>query len=305
MLNSFPFSGFIVPIPSGIVNIYNTTQTLTNDLIAGDLILTDTTLNTAGYRIYCKSLTMTGSTIQNNGSDGSSATGGAGGVAGTLGSGGDGGTFAISTVAPDNLYFASIGGSGGRGGDGSAGSGLAGGVATFNPPSGFKLGSPYSFTMFQYGYQMQLDSTTFTLITRSVRGGAGGGQGGGPVLGSGNGGGGGGGGGVILICCSGNVSMEDSKITANGGNGANGSNTPPYTSGGGGGGGGGGVLIRCASFFAKAAEFKGIQVRGGAAGTTASPSGTGSYGHIYINTATNAYHYTGGDLGGLQNVVLS
>jgi hypothetical protein len=100
--------------------------------------------------------------------------------------------------------------------------------------------------------------------------------------------------------------MNDSVIKVNGGVGGNGSNTPPYTSGGGGGGGGGGVLIRCNGLYIKAAANRGIQIRGGVPGTTESASGDGSYGHVYINTATNAYHYTGGDIaGGSVDLILS
>lgn len=304
MLNTFPFSSFAVPVPSGVTQLYNTTKTLGGDLIAGDLILTDTTINTAGFRIYCKSLTMNGSTLQNNGSDGSNATGGAGGPLGSVGSGGAGGTFAISTVLPDDLRIASVGGSGGRGGDGSYSSGVAGGVCSFNPPAGDYVGYPYSFNVFTYGYQLSLSSTN-VLTPRVVRGGGGGGFGGAPQAGSGNGGGGGGGGGVVLICCSGDISMKQSRIEVVGGNGADGSATAPYISGGGGGGGGGAIIIKCNSLFIHGLSNYGLIARGGVAGRTASPSGAGSYGNIYINTATNAYHYTGGDVGGSDDVALS
>lgn len=304
MLNTFPMAGVLVPVPDGITHIYNDTKTLTGDLIAGDLILTDTTISTGGYRIYCKSLTMNGSTLQNDGSNASTSTGGFGGSIGSLGSGGDGGTWSVSNVAPSSLYTASLGGNGGRGGDGSAESGLAGGICGFNPPSSEVLGSPFSFSVFEYGYQMGLNSSLI-LTPRPIRGGGGGGQGGKPQAGSGNGGGGGGGGGVVLICCAGDVSMKQSIISANGGNGANGSTDPSYTSGGGGGGGGGAVLIRCNSLFIHGLADYGIQVRGGEPGETASAGGHGSYGNIYINTATNAYRYTGGDLGAGSDIALA
>lgn len=306
MINTFPFSGFAVPTPSHTLQLYNTTKTLTNDLVAGDLVLTDTTINTAGYRIYCKSLTMNGSIIQNNGSNASGATGGTGAPCGTVGGGGNGGTFAVSTVLPDNFYNAALGGYGGTGGNGTYDNGVVGGVTSFTPPSpDYSNGTQYSNTLFEAGYVLGINRTTHALTPYVVWGGGGGGFGGPPTASTTYGGGGGGGGGVVLIGCSGNISLKQSKIQANGGNGGNGSDSPGYISGGGGGGGGGAVIIRCQSLFIKGLTDYGIHAAGGGAGSVAHVNGAGVYGQILINTPSNTYVYTSGPLGSSGDIALA
>src|SRR5258708_17230740 len=142
----------------GLTAAGGTTYTLNRCIFCTDItVVSGKTLNTAGYRIFCKGTLTNNGTISNAGNAGApgagGAAGGAGGAAGTglannndVGgstSGGTGGTGATSFggtgLAGTNTLYATGGGggNGGNGGDGASsnhGTGGAGGVAAYYRP---------------------------------------------------------------------------------------------------------------------------------------------------------------------------
>lgn len=322
---SFNFMGagpLIVPTEANSLNLSDRFDwTLTQDLIVGDLNLQSQTINTNGYRIYCRNLTMYNSVIKNDGLNAAHFSGGSGGPGvvvhsgscrgyGTLGGGGIGGDGIYnSRTNPTSFIVGSLGGWGGDGADGVGGAGTAGGSTGFSrSDADIQIGvNPFQPSVFQYGYLTAIGAGTVNpetiyyntisttqipkVITTPVTGGGGGGPGGLDASTTSHyGGGGGGGGGVVLICCSGNISMySNSTITANGGNGVNGINSD---AGAGGGGGGGVVIISCNSLSLPIDEDGGIFAQHGASGSVRSGY-TGSDGHILIMTPNRTGLWTG------------
>lgn len=203
------------------------TTTLTRDMYYDTLTVTGT-LNTAGYRVHCRTLcdVQNGGIIQNNGGNASGSTAGTAGAAGTLAGGTAGGNGGTAAGTAGTNATSALGGRGGAGGNGSGGAGAASGTVT----------APTAVS----GGARQITMTTGALLGSTygrLNGGSGGGGGGGDGT---AGGGGGGGGGLVLICARQLRQRSGSTIRALGGNGAN---AAAGNRGGGGGGGGGVVLL--------------------------------------------------------------
>jgi len=302
------------------------TATLDNDLIARDVILQGGTINTNGYRIYCRNLILVikggsqPSFIINKGADAVSGyAGGTGGAWGSLGGGTAGGVRGSNReegiTNPTNggsVRLGSLGGSGGTGGDGTGGvQGGTGGLATANyAGSGLNLGSlsaPVQGITFTEGFFLgtpKPPASTTSLV--SLYGGAGGGGGyPGTTVGS-DGGNGGGGGGSILICAAGDIELDNGcQIIADGGNGSDGIVSDSGQGGGGGGGGGGVVLLTCKTLSISALNSAAIRAAGGSGGV----SGTefnygqdGSSGKIWIKTSNGTFFREGIVLGSANPV---
>jgi hypothetical protein len=294
-----------------ILTMGGSSFTLTSDLITGDLIIQGGyRINTNGYRIYCKSLTMLDSVLScNGGTSSGSSTGGTAAPAGSLGGGGVGTTGSIG----DTLILPIIltgdgytGGNGGNGGDGSHKFGSQGSIASFrNSSSPANYGTPGTKEVplqpsllsggFAVGRNTLGGLSTTPIVTVVYGGGGGGGGGSSGTSGVAAGGGGGGGGGVVFVCCTGNVSMTGgSFIEATGGSGSNGNTVGSDIGGGGGGAGGGGVIITCNSLTMD--TYSQLLARPGTAGVpgtggSASPT-DGAYGTILINTPNGIWTYT-------------
>lgn len=252
----------------GAVTIVANT-TLTRDMYYSSLVVNaGVTLNTNGWRIFCRGDVGGAGTIANDGANGSN--GGTGN--GTQGQGGKAGGY--GTNSPGAYYSASgyptcvanlSGSNGGNGGGpdgvgqsqgnpmigygGAAGAGGAGSVGAAGPAGTTSLPAAskvdYHATSLLFGFATQQvapmggNTQISTLVTTLVPllGGASGGGGGFGAAGSGAGAGGGGGGGVVFIAAR---SLSGTlTIRAKGGDGGNGGNA----NGGGGGGGGGGSAV--------------------------------------------------------------
>lgn len=209
--------------------------TLTRDVYASSMTFTaSATLNTAGYRIYCRGTidttgtALSGGVIKNPGGNASGATAGTGGAAGSLGGGGAGGAGGTPGGSDGTDVTHSLGGAGGDGTLPPAGG--DGGTVTAPTATG---GKAWLFSPPTLGYVLGV--TGGAAVLQWVTGGGGGG-GGTSVFGSGAGGGGGGG--VVAIAAHTINLKQAADIKANGGNAGTFSGD-----GTGGGGGGGGVII--------------------------------------------------------------
>jgi hypothetical protein len=261
----------------GVLTISSPT-TLTRDMYCSTLIV-NSTLTTAGYRIFCNGTTSGTSSIIHTGNTGTvggaaagqtAGTGGAGGTAltagyfpestaGTIGAAGgtgaggsgSGNPGTVGTVGSNtaNCTVATVGassGAGGRGSDGNGGGGggAAGAAGTGGTPTTLKTNT-HNFDGVRFWYTFNVGTITGPVASVAGAGGAGGG-GGGNTGGAGVGGGGGGGGGSGST--GGFVFLATAAITgavslnATGGiGGAGGAGGNGSSNGGGGGGGGGGA----------------------------------------------------------------
>jgi hypothetical protein len=234
------------------------------------------TLNTNGFRVFCKTGVKNFGIIShdgNTGGNGGNAAAGAGGAPGTAATiintgtlvttkptagagviGANGPAAGGTGVAAGTNPVCSLGGAGGAGGAGGdvitpnpfalGPGGNAGTVTAPTAPNGLFNAAPMAVLM------KVLDPTVIR-----VNGGASGGGGGSGAAGpdanttSGGGGGGGTGGGIVVVCAK-NIDNSTGIIRANGGAGGNagagflnGVNRCTAGSGGGGGGGGGVVVL--------------------------------------------------------------
>lgn len=249
------------------------------------------TLNTAGYRIFCRILNNNG-TISNNGGDGNigaaaggaAGTGGTAGAAGTLpgGRAGQTGGVGVGSGAPNagangtnstfnlNSNAGSNGGGGGTGSGGSGGSGGTGGTntSTINPPRNIVS----AFYLF--------DFTSATAVQRynvNSGSGAGGGGRGRADAGANGGSGGGSGGSAGTVFISAEIIVNAGTISANGGiGGGGGAGGGSDTGGGGGGAGGNGGAIFL--IYSRITNTGTITANGGVGGTGGAGTGTGTNG---------------------------
>lgn len=253
--------------------------TLTRDMYYNNLTV-NSTLNTGGFRIYCKtSLTGTG-TIQNNGGNGGTASGQTGGAAGVAAPG--------LTVSPGQAGVVgaaaqNAGTSGGTaskvmgvfGSNGGATTGLGAPRAGGTP--GIIIGTRYNrLKTFLEIYNLFDVLPSFTLLGVSAGGGGGAGSAGaGTATGFAGGGGSGASGGVVWV----SVPEITGTLTfrAKGGTGGDGAGGGGILYGGGGGAGGsGGIVI----LFYKSKTGETIDVSGGA-------GGAGGVGSINSGSAGN------------------
>ena len=225
-------------VPSGGV------YTLTRDIFATTIVST-ATVKTAGYRVYA-SVSLSGGTYHNNGSDASGATGGAAASGGFIGGGGAGGNGAVMAGAPTGggttshqpKEFTSGHANGGLHSDGANGGLGQGGGGGDNSGGGGGTGGDVNYTT-----SIQATRDVFCALqghgigdSAALGGGTGGGGGNGSGSGTDTSGGGGGGGGWIVVAAR---SISGATVQAKGGAGAGG----VLNNGGGGGGGGGGVVV--------------------------------------------------------------
>lgn len=266
--------------------------TLTRDMYYNVLTVTST-ISTAGFKIYAKSV-LGGGTIQNNGSVGGNAsgtTGGTGGAGATAGSlpGGTAGSAGTSPTGGAGVAgsaaakcIGSVGAAGGAAGRGDQPSGGAGGAG------GTKTGTVYNQLNTPFEINSLFDiSPSLAVLTVSCGAGGGGGAGGSGSITSGAGGGGGGSGGLVWVAAE---SISNVTLKATGGNGGNatgggsgGGGT--WGSGGGGAGGNGGVVILL--YITKSSVTE--TVTGGTGGSIGSDPGGGGAGAG--NTGTTGVVY--------------
>ncbi len=221
------------------------------------------TIDTAGFRIFCKGRLTVNGTIQRTPVAGL-GDGTAGTITGakTCGSGTAGGAGQANGVgAAGTALSAACGGAGGAGGAGGSGTGGAGGAVTV--PTAAQGGVKIIKTMPNALMGVLAGTAAGTLFAGGCGGGGGGSQ-----TGSNTGGGGGAGGGVVII-----VAKEiagSGSIFAKGGAGATPTTT---TTSGGGGGGGGGVVVTISDQKALPGTIT-VSAAGGAAGSGGSVSGS-------------------------------
>lgn len=270
--------GFFGDGNDGITSIGGS-STLTRSMFYEELeVAGGGTLNTGGYKIFCRELFECKGTIQNNGGNGANGSGVAGGSGGAGPSANevgrtakapDGVTGDLNAGAPSSIVFTGVrggGGNGGAAGKGGNGTGGSGGTAT----AGEVITPAYIY--FWDGHPMfgaALDATGGR--------GNGGSSGGGDLINGGGGGGGGGGfGGEVWIAAK--NFYNSGTIQANGGNGGNGANAAAGNCGGGGGAGGGGGGVVQYYYIANLEGGGTFAVNGGAGGTGGNGVGTGTAG---------------------------
>ena len=238
-------------------DVYYTTATMS----------TGTTLNPAGYRIFCNTeLILNGTAvIRRNGVAGGNGGVGTGGTAGTaladgylkgsvagqtggagrlttsgVGTAGTGGTNTSNSIGDNGV----AGGAGGSAGGGAQAGGGAGAASTATAANVKLIANWHLATLLDVGST----GATVKFDNSSGTGSGGGGAYNGSDVGAGGGGGGGSGspGGIVAIYSKTITVGASASITANGGNGGNGGNangTPDAGGGGGGGAGNGGQVI--------------------------------------------------------------
>lgn len=276
------------------------TLTLTRDSFYNNINLSGTAvIRTSGWRLFCKTLTISGTAnINNNASNGNNATTGTGAVGGSGGLGGgftavgqtgtSGGSGAFngngaSGAAPATLalsFHFNIAGASGKGGDVTAPS-RTGGASQVGPtPTNIKYISiiPYVDTLLRITTQ----------VNGSTSGDGGGAGGSASAINQGRGGGGGGGGAGSCIVFAEVVDITAaptapiiSAIGGTGGNGLGSTFSDVASSGGGSGGSGGYVMLIYKSISGSLVNA--LDASGGAGGN----GGSGTF----VNT-------TGGDGGG-------
>jgi hypothetical protein len=252
------------------------TYTLTRDVYFTNLTVnTGVTIETNGYRIFCRGTLSGAGVVSHNGNPGSSVIGGnpatdgsvkgGWGVGGLSGQGANNG--AASTTTPGL-------GHGGAGGAGGAGTGFTAGAGTtpVTPDGGIRR----TVAELSHPFTWRFSTSAMAPIGG---GGAGGGGGGSSAAGGGSGGGGGG---VVVVAArvlSGTISFE-----AKGGDG--GAANAAGNGGGGGGGGGGAIHL----LYADKSGWTGTtNVSGGAGGAkvgTGTAGTAGSAGNV-IQLSTN------------------
>jgi hypothetical protein len=242
----------------GDVNIVGSTTTLTRDFYYNEITLgVNGIINTGSWRLFCKTLTISGSgaAISNNGTTGNTAGSGTGATAG-------GGAAAGGFIGPGQ------GGSNGASGGATTVGAQATAVATLalsthpNVPgasgkggntalrAGGAAGATNSVTNFKYTATIPFVDTIMR-VTTQANGGAGGRGGSSGAAdtatpGRGGGGGGGGAGSVIVFAKTIDVTNGIAPIfSAQGGNGGGGGATAVADTAGGGGasGGSGGYIV--------------------------------------------------------------
>lgn len=245
------------------------TYTLVRDVYASTLTLdSGKVLNTAGYRVFCKtSLTNAGTLHDDGGAGGNGGNAGVGAgkgdagaagsapVAGSLGSSGAGGAGGAGPGTGSNPGAAGTGGLGEGGNGGNGGHGEDNDIGT-----GGAVGGTGGVESVQHFRTLGVDFLVGSQL-QGGSGGAGGGSGAGDVNKGGGGGGGGAGGGVLAIYA--RTLTNTGTIRANGGAGGNGGNSDGVGGSGGGGGGGGGGFVYILYDFLTAGT---IQANGGAKG---------------------------------------
>ena len=282
----------------GSVTISSPT-TLSRDMYYTNLTV-NSTLTTAGYRIYVSGTLSGSGTIDwgtpNNGGNGGNGTGSAGGGGGAGGATSGSGVFTSAA--------GSAGGAGGRLGVGSNGATSAG--ANTTPLSsrggtggnGSVAGGSAGTQGITFGNQIPTESkytsgyvveSPLTIASLKKWGGTGGGGGGGYVPGSegaGGGGGGGASGGIVWIAC--NTWDGTFTIKSIGGNGGNGGNA--FTSFGGVGAGGGGGNGGDAIILYKTKTWSGVyNLAGGTKGAKGSTGTTTNYTEATNGTDGTSY----------------
>lgn len=248
---------------------YSSNQVLVRDMYFDTLVVQSGVLvDTAGFRIFCRTSCQCDGTIYRAPSSASGATAGAALAAGTLAgsaAGGAAGTTGAGTAG--SASSPSLGGTGGAAGLGSSGAGGVGGTVTF--PTAAQGGLQLCSNARQ-AQVVQVLGATPTLVL----GGSGGGGGGGSGT---NAGAGGAGGGVVVV--SAKSLFGAGTISAVGGMGG----TTPTTNGGGGGGGGGGVVALISMNDTTTTSLT-VSVAGGLGGNglgTGVNGSAGSVGRIY------------------------
>ena len=225
--------------------------TLTSDMYYDTLTVDITfTLDTAGFRVFCKTTAAVAGVISNSGPAGSTGTGGVAPTAQVLGGGSDGGNQNSNGAALSD-------GTGGTGGTGG-GAGGTGGVITVPSEAQGGAGIIHTFPAAMTGLLVGAGGSTV------FQGGSGGGGG------NTSGGGGGAGAGIVTIAAP--TITGAGSIEARGGAGAAGTASP----GDGGGGGGGGVVM----IITQSPTSITTDVTGGAAGAA---NGAGSAGAAGAN----------------------
>lgn len=269
----------------GVATI-NADTTLSRDMFYLALDITNgAKVNTNGFRLCVLdrlTMTGTGTTIHNNGSDAKGQTAGAGGGGSTPGNaistvgggydGSDGGAGLLAGGSSGNPTVSQPGSVGGTGGGGGSVGITAGGLAgVFTPPTVANGGQ---------GCIANLTNALNARDNSSTQLFAGTGGGGGAANGlSAIGGGGGGAGGIVVLCARSFVcdSNQTCFISAKGGKGADASGSG--NAGGGGGGGGGCVIIltRVSNLLANSPGLT-VSVVGGGAGNGLGTGTAGSAG---------------------------
>lgn len=278
----------------GDVTISPGTTTLTRNMYYNNLTVNGTaTLNTAGYKIFVKNLTIVdtsggGGGIQHNGNAGGNATAGTGGTGATALTtafhfptpiGGGNGANGVNNSAGVNATGTSVDtvvntNNGANGGTGGGETGYLGGTGTGGTSTvPFYIRDLVSANTF-IKYTSATAFKLANMASQSSGGGSGGASSGTNT--SGGGGGGGGCGGFVFITTKSLSLTGTGCIQANGGNGGNGGNgTNVFTGGGGGGGGGnGGVVV---AIYSSKTGTGTMVANGGTGGTKGTNSGALSF----------------------------
>jgi collagen type VII alpha len=257
--------------------------TLTQDVFYNTLTLNaGAALNTAGYRIFCKTLDLSNApvgSIQRNGTNGNSTTTQAGaGLIGaltsqTLGGSANGGAGATGTTGAGAQAGAS--GSLVNSNGGGSGAGGAGGAGTPNAGGASRAASTAT-TNVEFN-RIAFDFLRAAVLISGGAGAPGGSSGGGDGVNNGRGGGGGASGaGVIAIFAHTIItggSTPAGVISCRGGNGGTGANGGAGNVGG--GGSGGGYIYICYAVKTGAPVTNLLSAGGGTGGNAGNGFGTG------------------------------
>lgn len=253
--------------------------TLTRDMYYNNLTV-NSTLNTAGYRIFVNGTLAGNGTIANNGNNGTNAGAGTAGTGGATNGGyfpnqaGTNGTSSnnnapTAPTALTNALNTTTGTNSGSGGGNNSGGGNGQAGATGNAPTG--VNTKVGINKFQSISGLDI-GTTSTIKYTAGQAGAGGAGGTASTTVKNGGGGGGAAGGIVLIIA--RNWTGSFTITANGGNGGNGFNDNSGTSNGGGGGGGAGQGGTTFVIYLTKTWTGSYSITGGTGGTGAAGSGT-------------------------------
>lgn len=264
----------------GVVTISSPT-TLTRDMYYQTLTV-NSTLTTAGYRIFVKG-TISGSGTIQWGTPNTGGTGGNGSGGGPAGSGGAG-----ASVSGSGFFTSQAGGAGGSGnnsGGGTNGTNLTAALGTVGGTGG-STGEPgavggtitgpyWKFgtlaTLSYMGLDLLANGTTTKLLGSSGGGGGGGGTNG-TSFAAGGGGGGASGGDIFIAAATWAGTFTISSIGGTGGVG--GTATNAGSGNGGGGGAGGNAYV----FYGTKTWTGSYTLTGGTGGAAGTHSGTGSAG---------------------------
>lgn len=274
----FPNWIFGAPLDADLT-VTSTTATMSGDRYYTNVTLSTGNINTNGWRLFVRNLSVTGNcAISNNGFAGSgTGAGGAGGIGNSILSGGAGGAGNVAAGSAGGIGANGVGGGGGNGGTGGTGTGGVGGAGgTVLVPSASNgdlrclnsIFNAITFTVVNGGSTL---NTAYAQLT----GGGGGGGGGGSASYGGSGGGGGGG----LLLAAENISGTGNlTVSATGGNGG----AAAGTNSGGGAGGGGGLIVLVYHTSTVASLTTNVSGGTGTAGTGTGTAGTnGSVGNLF------------------------